>query len=276
MRIHRHTASPDSVPVNAYLAETDTAVVAVDATLTVSGGRGLRELAQGIGKPLAGVLVTHAHPDHYGGLVELLAGEDLPVYATAGVAEVIRRDDPVKEQILRPMFGDEWPRERRFPDRSVGHGESVELGGASFTVIDLGPGESPHDSVWLVGGEPGLVFSGDQAYHGMHAYLADGFHGEWLAHIARLRAELPPDATLYLGHGEPGGLELLDEQARYIETFVAAVREVDWSEPERARAAVVDTMTRFLPSEELRFLMELSVDPLAEQLGVKEAARSGP
>ena len=26
------------------------------------------------------------------------------------------RDNPVKEQILRPMFGDEWPERRTFPD----------------------------------------------------------------------------------------------------------------------------------------------------------------
>jgi hypothetical protein len=31
------------------------------------------------------------------------------VIAAAGVDAVIRRDDALKEQILRPMFGDEWP-----------------------------------------------------------------------------------------------------------------------------------------------------------------------
>ena len=263
MNVHRFTGSPDTVPVNAYLVETPDAVVAVDATLTVSSGRGLRARAAEIGKPLVGVLITHAHPDHYGGLVELLQGDDVPVYATAGVAHTIRRDDEVKEAILRPMLGDEWPLERRFPNRTAADRERLELGGAQFTVIDLGPGESPHDSIWLLGsGEEG-VFAGDQAYNAMHAYLADGFHETWLTHIELLRRELPANATLYIGHGEPGGLELLDRQELYIQTFVAAARDADWSDRERAKAEVIETMARFLPTEDLRFLMELSVEPLA-------------
>lgn len=77
--------------------------------------------------------------------------DDLPVIAAAGVDAVIRRDDALKEQILRPMFGDEWPQQRMFPNRAVSDGETLEFGGASFTVIDLGPSESPHDSIWLHG-----------------------------------------------------------------------------------------------------------------------------
>ena len=91
--IHRFTGSADTVPVNAYVIEGPDGVVVVDGTLTVSGGRGLRARVEATGKPLAGVLVTHAHPDHYGGLVEL---PDVPIYALAGVDEVIRRDDDVQ------------------------------------------------------------------------------------------------------------------------------------------------------------------------------------
>ena len=149
------------------------------------------------------MLVTHAHPDHYGGIVELVGEDDVPVIATGGVDAVIRRDDALKEEILRPMFGDEWPRERRFPDRTVADGERLELGDATFTVLDLGPGESPHDSIWLLGDDRRTVFLGDQVYDGKHAYLADGFYDEWLGHLERLEHELPADATLYIGHGGP-------------------------------------------------------------------------
>jgi glyoxylase-like metal-dependent hydrolase (beta-lactamase superfamily II) len=71
-------------------------------------GRGVEALR----KPLAAVIITHAHPDHYGGVAALLGDADVPVYAVAGVNDVIRRDDAAKEHILRPMFGDEWPATR--------------------------------------------------------------------------------------------------------------------------------------------------------------------
>ncbi|MGH3011717.1 MAG: MBL fold metallo-hydrolase [Gaiellaceae bacterium] len=271
-RIHRHATGPEGALVNAYLVETEEGVVAVDGTLTVSDGRALRAQLESLGKPLLAVLVTHAHPDHYGGIVELVGTDDVPVIATAGVDAVIRRDDAVKEEILRPMFGEEWPRERTFPNRAVSDGETLELGGARFTVLDLGPGESPHDSIWFLGDDRRTVFLGDQVYDRKHAYLADGFHQEWLGHLERLRDELPADATLHIGHGGPVTPAHFDKQREYVETFVEVVRSADWSQPDAAKASVVERMTRILPTDELRFLMELSIGPLATKLGVAAPA----
>ncbi len=103
--IHRHRSSPEGALVNAYLVDVGEGLVAIDSTLTVSDSRAFRRRVDEIGKPLLAVLLTQTHPDHYGGLTELVAGDDVPVIAPAGVHEVIRRDDLVKEQILRPMFG---------------------------------------------------------------------------------------------------------------------------------------------------------------------------
>src|SRR5262245_66009168 len=86
-----HRLEAGLFPVNAYLIETRTSVVAVDATLGVSDGRSLRSRADALKKPLAAVIITHAHPDHYGGVTSLLGGEDLPVYDVAVVGYVICR-----------------------------------------------------------------------------------------------------------------------------------------------------------------------------------------
>jgi glyoxylase-like metal-dependent hydrolase (beta-lactamase superfamily II) len=266
--IHQHTSSPQGADVNAYLVEGARGVVAVDSTLTVSDSRALRVRLEALGKPLLAVLVTHAHPDHYGGLAQLTAGLDVPILATAAVDHVIRRDDERKEQILRPMFGAEWPARRTFPNTTVRDAERVRFEDLEFTVIDLGPGESPADSLWLLGDERRTVFAGDQAYDHKHGYLADGFHDAWLSNIARLRDELPADATLFVGHGGPLRPADLDWQVGYIETFVDAVTAADWSDRDLARRAVVDAMIAYLPTDDLRFLMELSVEPVAAGLGM--------
>jgi glyoxylase-like metal-dependent hydrolase (beta-lactamase superfamily II) len=242
----------------------------IDSTLTLSDARALSARVDELDKPLLGVVITHTHPDHYGGLGELLGGRDIPVFAAAGVAEAIRRDDPVKEEILRPMFGEEWAHERVFPNEEVGDGQSVTLNGIALTVVNLGPGESPRDSVWSLDSDPRQVFSGDVAYDRRHCYLADGFHEGWLANIERLRAELPRGATLHPGHGEPCGTEVLDWQAGYIDAFLAAINDADWSDRDSARRVVVGRMRDYLPTGELQFLMELSIDPLVEQLGLAE------
>src|SRR6266545_2504197 len=252
-QVHRHHSRPEGADVNAYIVETDNALVAVDSTLTVTDSRGMRAKVDGLGKPLAAVLVTHAHPDHYGGLTELVAGLDVPIIATTAVDEVIRRDDPVKETILRPMFGDDWARERTFPNQTVADGEAVSFDGVEFTVVDLGPGESPADSMWLLD-DGRTVFPGDPVYNHKHCYLADGFWEEWLKNIDRLERELPAEATLYIGHGEPASPEVFSWQRGYIENFVDAVKNADWLNPEQAKAEVVAKVKDYLPSDDLAFL----------------------
>jgi glyoxylase-like metal-dependent hydrolase (beta-lactamase superfamily II) len=263
---HRVESTVGDTPVNAYVVEGERQLVAIDATLTVSGGRAVREGIETIGKPLAALLLTHAHPDHYGGVVEVVAGSAVPIVATAGVHAAIRADDESKEAILRPMFGDEWPAERSFPTQLVEPGEELAFGDIELAVSDLGPGESPHDSVWSLGEDRTTVFCGDQGYNRMHSYLADGHWKSWLANLDRLTADLPADVTLLPGHGDPAGRELLDWQRGYINGFVEAVRTADWSDAQRAKRGVVEAMRAYLEAPELRFLMELSIEPVAAQL----------
>ena len=270
--IHRFPAEHQGAFVNAYLVETDNCVIAVDSLLTVTESRAMREALDTVGKPLLAVLLTHSHPDHYGGLAELVAGKDVPIVAPEGVIDTIIRDDPGKEQILRPMFGDEWAAERMFPNTPIGDGESLTFDGATFTVIDLGPSESPHDSPWILGADERTVFLGDQIYDHKHCFLADGYHEQWLANIEMLRGRFPSDVVFHIGHGGPVGVSAFDWQRGYIETFIDAVRSADWSSPDPAHADVVARMTDYLPTDELRFLMELSIEPVASQFGLTAPA----
>ena len=280
-RVHRVEGS--LFPVNAYIVETRDALVIVDAMLGVTDGRALRARADALGKPIAAVVVTHAHPDHYGGIAPLLDGLDVPILAVTGADAVIRRDDASKEQILRPMFGAEWPLRRTFPNRTVADGDVIQLGGATFRVVDLGPGESPHDSLWLLetDGRTIAAFAGDLAYGHMHGYLADGFHEGWLRNIVRARALLGSDTTLYIGHGEPGPAgPLLAWQERYVNSFIDAVRSIPsvgesgTADDAAATERVTQAMQRYLPGEDLLFLMQLSVPPMRQLLA--RETREGP
>ncbi len=266
--IHRFPANHEGAFVNAYLVETESGVIAVDGLLTVSDAKEMRTALDQLAKPLRAALVTQSHPDHYAGLGEIVAGYDVPIIAPQGVIDTITGDDAIKDGIIGPMFGDEWPRKRVFPNTPIRDGESVTFDDVTFTVIDLGPSESPHDSPWVLGDDEKIVFLGDQIYDHKHCYLADGFYAEWLANIERLRARFPADAVFHIGHGGPVGHEMWDWQRGYIELFLDAVSEADWSEPESATATVVSRMKDYEPSDELQFLMELSIEPVAAREGL--------
>jgi glyoxylase-like metal-dependent hydrolase (beta-lactamase superfamily II) len=267
-KIHRFPAKHEGAFVNAYLVETESGVVAVDGLLTVSAAREMRSALDRLGKPLHAVLLTQSHPDHYAGLVEIVSGDDVPIVAPQGVIDTITADDALKDQIVGPMFGDDWPTSRVFPNTPIRDGESLTFEDVKFTVIDLGPSESPHDSPWVLGDDAKVVFLGDQIYDHKHCYLADGFYDEWLVNIEDLRARFPDDALFYIGHGGPVGREMWNWQRRYIETFLDAVADADWSDPESAKATVVAQMKAYEPSDELQFLMELSVEPVAAKQGL--------
>jgi glyoxylase-like metal-dependent hydrolase (beta-lactamase superfamily II) len=273
--IHRFPAKAEGAFVNAWIVETASGVVAVDGLLQVSAAREMRAGIERLGKPLLAALVTHSHPDHYAGLGEIVAGADVPIYAPQGVIDTIAADDALKDQIIGPMFGEDWPANRVFPNTPIRDGESVTFDGVQFTVVDLGPSESPHDSPWILGTDERIVFLGDQIYDHRHCFLGDGFYEQWLANIEMLRSRFPSDAVFYIGHGGPVGGEMWDWQRGYLETFVAALGEADWAEAEQAKAAVVARMKEYEPTDELQILMELSIEPVAQRLGLLRTMAAG-
>lgn len=254
----------DVMAVNSFVVHGPDGVVVVDGMLTNADGRKVRRAVEAAGRPLAGVIVTHPHPDHYAAAAHVVGPDDVPIVATTSVDAVIRRDDALKDTIVGPLMGDEWPTDRPFPTLVVPDDGEVELGGLAWRARSLGPGESDADTLWQAGG--GAVFAGDVAYNGMHAYLADGRWAEWLALLDGLAADLPAATTLHVGHGPSGGLDLLTGQRAYVETFVDAVRRHGDAVAAGDHGPVLAALRALVPGEDLLFLADLSIDPLHEAL----------
>lgn len=145
-QIHRVSGGPEEVFANAYIMEGRSGAV-VDALLTRPGSGKLRHRVDAIGKSLLAIVLTHGHPDHYGGVTQLVEGRnEIPVVAVKGVDAVILRDDAIKGERLK-TFGIDWAETRTFPNVIVNGGVRLTFGDITLTPIDLGAGESHHDSV---------------------------------------------------------------------------------------------------------------------------------
>jgi glyoxylase-like metal-dependent hydrolase (beta-lactamase superfamily II) len=269
-RVHSYASGEAGIFANAYLVDVGTGVVAIDATLSESDSKKLRAQLDTMRKPLLAVLLTHGHPDHYNGITNLVAGYSVPIVATAGVDRVIREWDARKEQQWKPVFKEEWPAVRTFPNRTVRDGESLVYGDVRFTVHDLGPGESYADSYWTAEDhEQRVAFIGDLAFNGFHSYLTDGHSSEWLAHLHRVQNKLAKFQMLYPGHGAAGGVELLAAEEQYLQKYretVASVAHGNSSLTDAQKDELVRAMSAYLPDGKLTFLIPLGADAVAAEL----------
>lgn len=268
IEIHTYTAADDGLSVNSYLLSTGDGAVLIDAQLLVSDARALRARIEALRVPLVAAFVTHAHPDHFNGLPYAVP-DDVPVYATAAVAQTIAQIAEPKRDQWQPVYGEQWPDRFRIPELMVDDGTTLSVAGLELKVDAVGPAESHADSVLTVETADGpAVFIGDLAFHGTHAYLADGHTGDWLTALDRLSA-LGRGATLYPGHGSPGDVALLADQRRYLMMYREVVARLAAGEAalDQARTAELDrTMQRFLPAAPLSWMIGLGADAVAAEL----------
>lgn len=125
--VHTYRAAESGLYVNSYLVEGESGVVAIDTSLLVSDIEALRARLRALRKPLLAILVTHAHPDHFNGVLGLVKDKEVPVYATTSVGRVIEEIADVKRAQWSPVYGAEWPAETYYPNSLLAHGAQVQL-----------------------------------------------------------------------------------------------------------------------------------------------------
>jgi glyoxylase-like metal-dependent hydrolase (beta-lactamase superfamily II) len=199
--VHTYRAAESGLDVNSYLVEGESGVVVVDTNLLVSDIEALRARLRALKKLLLAILVTHAHPDHFNGVLGLVRDKEVPVYATAGVGRVIEEIADAKRAQWSPVYGAEWPAETYYPNSLLADGAQVQLNELTFTAREMGPAESHADSylVLTADGSATTAFTGDLAFHGTHPYTADGHSGAWLAALDVLGSELAGIGTFIPG-----------------------------------------------------------------------------
>jgi glyoxylase-like metal-dependent hydrolase (beta-lactamase superfamily II) len=268
-KVHQYASPAGGIFSNSYIIELDKSIIVVDGTLLVSTSKALKTKMDSIGKPLVGVLITHGHPDHYNGLGNITKKET-PIYATQSVLNVITKSDSAKEKQWTPMFGDEWPKNRIFPNKTLANKGSVTFEGVTFTVNEVGVGESDADTYWVANHKgKKYAFIGDIVLEGVHAYLSDGHYKEWLSNLKTLRPTMNKMALIYPGHGIAGDAKMFDWQKGYLDTYVNTIKKISKGSNtlnDNQKAELVLEMKKYLPNDKLEFLISLGADVVATRM----------
>jgi glyoxylase-like metal-dependent hydrolase (beta-lactamase superfamily II) len=171
---------------NAYLLR----CTATDEGLLIDaaneGGR-LRELVRFEGPPVAAILTTHQHADHWQALAELAIDADAAVYASDEDADGL------------PVAVDE----------RLHHGDTLTVGDATLQIIAL-RGHTPGSVAVLYRDPDGIphLFTGDSLFPGGVGKTAspDAFASLIDDVESRVFATLPDETWFYPGHGHDSTL----------------------------------------------------------------------
>jgi glyoxylase-like metal-dependent hydrolase (beta-lactamase superfamily II) len=272
--VHTYVSKEPLVKPNAFVIEADSGLIIVDTTLTMSDSRALKQMADDLRKPIAGVLLTHGHPDHVAGTTNVAPNGDVRIYALRSVHDVMKASEAAKHQQWSALFKDEWIPRWVYPNAIVAPGARVALAGLTFTVVDLGAGgDSDANSIWLLENARQAAFVGDFLYSGNHAYMMDGSVLRWLANLKRFEDLLGSYTTLYVGHGAASDASLIRAQRQYIETACRALLDATAGSAvltDDSRKHYEQTMLSAFPDYGFTLTVAFSEDALAKELlGVK-------
>jgi glyoxylase-like metal-dependent hydrolase (beta-lactamase superfamily II) len=276
-----HTLNiPEAAFANMFLIETAQHAAAVDAGFDPKrDGSRLRALADSLGKPIAYVLLTHGHVDHYGGLPGVRS-KSAPVLASAGVARQIEDYDSTNFA----RFGIPAPDGDRSPTRVMRDGETLDLDGVRFELRVAGPGESYEDALWRVSGKGREAwFVGDVAMYGLFPFMQSGHSANWLRTLDMLERRADADLDVYVGHdvtaaerdGRPWDASVFRWQAARVRDFRAAVmgltggrRLLEAGEAPRVLATLQARAPENLPM--FGFLVTTTANVVAAELMLEE------
>ena len=262
-----------------------------DGIIVIDGGwfptttqRAISELREFTDKPVAAIIYTHLHLDHFGGIGPIMADQptDIPVYGPAGweqwVTRLLRQD---RKSILRRVYLQMGMFLPQGEDGTVGNGIGpspipepndplsfpptididqpldVVIAGVPLRIMPMEGDVTEHIWVWLP--EDRILFSGDSPPHGVFpavetARFEIGRNPDEMLRAVETSLALQPEAIV------PGHSRILrgrDEIDRVM------------SETRDAIGFLVDQVNRF-------FLANRSADELLDTVSLPPAITASP
>ena len=218
-------------------------VIVIDSGPSLRYGQQMRRLIATVtDKPVALVINTHHHPDHFLGNQ---AFADVPIAALAGTRDGIAADGNAFAENLYRMSGD-WMKgtEVQLPTKTLMAGH-LEVAGRRLRLVAL-DGHTGADLV-IVDETSGVLFAGDLVFNGRAPTTPHADVAHWLVALDQLAALTRDGAvkTLLPGHGAPVTDATAIAQTRAWLTWLTTTLR----DSARAGLDMNDVLARPLPPE---------------------------
>lgn len=200
---HTYTAPEAGFRVNSHIVETADDLTVIDAQLALPLAREVVSVIENLGKPVARIIITHGHPDHFSGLQVLAeAFPGVEIYALQSVRDYLTEWAQPVLDARRAAFGDIIAERAVYPTQTLQHGETA-FPGLRILVEEVAEAEAHTSAVITFPGERVLAAADLVAAPGYHLFLVvDGKDNidNWIAQLESVAARTDIDIVL-TGHG---------------------------------------------------------------------------
>jgi glyoxylase-like metal-dependent hydrolase (beta-lactamase superfamily II) len=244
---------------NATIVHSADSAVLIDTLFMKSDAALLANRIKEIGKPLKAIFITHSHPDHVWGGVELLKHfPDVKIYARPLILKEIELEFRARQLRWTGVFN-VAPFEGEIPtnlfDLQPIEGDSYDLDGHEIQFIDLKPAETIYATAYYL---PKIktYIAGDQIFNKCHYYIGAGLNRPdlWVESIEDVRNNYEIEVVVP-GHGYVGGPEAFDQAIEYLKFYQSQY------EPFRDPIDMVRALEKQYPDWRLEGMIYMTLGP---------------
>jgi glyoxylase-like metal-dependent hydrolase (beta-lactamase superfamily II) len=227
--LHIFTSPEVGEGVNSLVVETPNALLVVDVPLYEPFGRAFRAYVDGLGKPVARVLITHAHPDHWFTLSHFA---DHETYAFQEAIDEMALLKDLAVGYHTSIHPELVPSDVRLPSHAMEEGP-LEVDGITFILHKVLDAEAAATMVVEIPSIETLLAQ-DLVYKDFYRYVAtrtatgESSIGSWIEHLESFKAR--GFDVVIPGHGLVSDASVFDENIAYLEfgqEVLASARDGD-------------------------------------------------
>ena len=261
LRFDMFTGEERFLAPNAVLVSARQDAFLIDCGFVKSDVEKLLKFVRESGKRLRAIFITHAHPDHYGGVNAFArAFPEATLLARQGVIDGML-EWPAKRLHWQDMFGDQLPVDLVYPRPLLG--KAAYLADREMLFLDLPICETVHATAFYVPSARALI-AGDLIFNRYHLYMGDTNNPtSWISAIEQARGIGPID-LVFPGHGKLGGVDICAETIRWLKDYRNVAR------PGVHFTAIAREMMRRYPDHGLALLLWLTRGPGFGTAGARE------
>jgi len=212
VKIHIYVAPEKSFGNATHIIETPNYLSLVDTQYQIPYSKEFRKYANSLNKVIAGVIISHAHPDHYFGLTSSF--NDVLSYALPKTIEDIKNKGPIMIQEGKKELGDLVPDHVTVPT-NVLHMGDVVVDGLTFRYRKYDKAEADTQVVIELP-ELKTVIVQDAISNRYHPWMGN-YTDNWIRMLESLKQEYKSYRLVLSGHGNPGSSGAFDRMIKYLQ-----------------------------------------------------------